>query len=128
MKGGIFEIVDGGGVGLFFVFILGRGENVLGAGDDTSPTESDLWISRADGGGHPGKGGAGVGLGRAGGISRIGSECPDVASARSMGGAAVGSSEDFVRVGHGASTSCGGFLGYGIVAFGMERGRGGRAI
>ena len=104
--------MDGGGVGLFFVFILGRGENVLGAGDDTSPTESDLWISRADGGGHPGKGGAGVGLGRAGGISRIGSECPDVASARSMGGAAVGSSEDFEVVTHVLLLIRGGEFGF----------------
>ncbi|NBR96230.1 MAG: hypothetical protein EBT48_01270 [Verrucomicrobia bacterium] len=120
--------MDGGGVGLFSVFILGRGENVLGAGDDASPAESDLWISRADGGGHPGKGGAGVGLGRTGGISRVSGECADVASTRSMGGAAVGKSKDFIGVGHGASAPSGSFLGYGIVAFGMERGSGGRAI
>ena len=128
MKGGIFEIVDGGGVGLFSVFILGRGENVLGAGDDASPAESDLWISGANGGGDSGESGSGAGLGRAWGISWVSGECADVASTRSMGGAAVGKSKDFIGVGHGASAPSGSFLGYGIVAFGMERRSGGRAI
>ena len=94
----------------------------MGKSDDAVSKKGDLWVYWAHGGGDSGEAGAGVSFGGVGGISWFGGECADASGSWGLGGAAVGEGQEFLGVGDSSSAEGGCLLGYGLLAFGLERG------
>ena len=122
LKGGIFEIVGCRRVGLCNSPALGWTQDHVGKSDDAVSKKSDLWIYWAHGGCASGEAGARVSFGGVGGISWFGGECADASGSCGLGKTAVGEGEELLGVGNSSSAEGGCFLGYGLLAFGLERG------